>query len=49
MYRLVVSPSHFRPTYIDPRTFKWLISAWLAACDILVINPYSAVDIQKKV
>ena len=48
IYRLVVSPSIFRSTYIDPRTFKWFIGAWLAAWHITNINPQSAVDIQYK-
>lgn len=49
MYRLVVSPSHFRPTYIEERLYKWFLAAWLNAWLITLRNPYSLVEVQKKV
>jgi hypothetical protein len=49
MYRLVISPSPFRATYVYDRTFKWLIAAWWTALWLSMANPYADIDIQKKV
>jgi len=47
-YRLVVSPSLFRETYVDARTFRWYVSALYAAFMITMNNSHAYVQIQKR-
>lgn len=49
MYRLLVSPSPFRESYVDGRSFRWFIAAWWAALWYTIAWPCCEVEIQKKV
>lgn len=47
-YRLIVSPSPFRPSYVFHQQFSWWIGAWWTAFWLTVSNPYAEVTIQRR-
>ena len=46
-YRVVVSPSVFRLSYVDGYT-DWLIVAWMMAWLAVTVNPHASAQIQTR-